>query len=699
MPTEETDKDNSQGMLELLYNISRELSYARDLHTLLERLLLLSLGHVGAMRGSIIVIDDQGSVIDSIIVTGDEVHHKTTRQLNIVLNGGLAGWVVHNRQSTLIPDTSQDARWMHRPDDASDQTGPKSALSAPLIGLDNLVGVMTLVHPTPNFFTPRHQTLFQSIADQAGIAVLNARLYDESQHQARTMTALVESAAIITATLRMDEVWKRILEQINQALQVESVSLALTNTSDETVEYQATTAQNAKSLIGFCLKLGEGVAGWVAKENQGVVISDVNKDTRFLPILNGLVGFTIKAVACTPIRLQETSIGVIEAVNPIEGYFKADALLILETISNLAGTAIRHAQLFDQLQRAHQRYRELFENSIDPILITDWKGNILEANRRAVLTTQYSQEALKKINIIQLHSLDENQVGKNFEILTVNRTVAYESYLRPLIGIEVPVQVNVQAVEIENNSSLQWILRDITAEKKLESMRNDLISMIYHDLRSPLGNVVSSLDVLESMLPRDSEPALVSLLNIAVRSTERIQRLTNSLLDINRLEAGQPVGNRQLIAPATLVDEAVEAALPIAQNKNLHLTSSLPKNLPQVDVDPDMIKRVLLNLVENAVKFTPPGGNICVGAKKDGEWVNLWVQDSGIGVSETDKERIFEKYTSLQRKEGPKGIGLGLAYCRLAVEGHGGHIWVESEPGLGARFNFTLPIIKLDESA
>jgi signal transduction histidine kinase len=257
-----------------------------------------------------------------------------------------------------------------------------------------------------------------------------------------------------------------------------------------------------------------------------------------------------------------------------------------------------------------------------------------------------------------------------------------------------PVQVYARKVEIDGLIHFQWILRDISERKKLDTLREDLTSMIYHDLRSPLANVVSSLDVFGSLLPDDSDPAFRSLLNIAMRSTERIQRLTNSLLDINRLEAGHPVVNLFATSPHLIANDAVEAISPVTENKGIHLRLEISSELPPVLVDADMIRRVLSNLLENAVKFTPPGGTISVGGVEDGDFIRIWVQDSGMGIPESERERIFEKYTRLREKESPKGFGLGLAYCRLAVEGHGGRIWVEGQQGEGARFCFTLPQAK-----
>jgi signal transduction histidine kinase len=216
--------------------------------------------------------------------------------------------------------------------------------------------------------------------------------------------------------------------------------------------------------------------------------------------------------------------------------------------------------------------------------------------------------------------------------------------------------------------------------------------MVYHDLQSPLANVVSSLDVIGTLLNPTQDTSLTSMVNIAKRSTERIQRLTNSLLDINRLEAGQPVRNRLAINPAFLAQDAVETVFPLTQSKNQELINNIPAGLPQVLVDGDMIRRVLVNLLENAIKYTQQNGKIQLGGDQEEGWIKLWVEDNGPGIPDSEHERIFQKFTRLSYREAPKGLGLGLTYCRLAVEGHGGKIWLDSNFKAGARFVFTLPI-------
>ncbi len=244
-----TEDNSTRSSLELLYHISRELSSALDLRTLLERVLILSMQNVGAINGSIIVLDDNGTPVDSAIVAGDTIHNHTTKRLLETLERGLSGWVMRERQVALIDNTNQDSRWMPRQYEDDEQQLPKSAVSAPILTRDKLVGILTLVHPKPGFFTSEHVALVQAIADQAGIAVLNARLYTESQRNAEVMTSLAKSASGISASLNLEDVFLGILEQTDFALNVQAVTLTLIDLQSGSLEIRAVTGE-AKKTIG-----------------------------------------------------------------------------------------------------------------------------------------------------------------------------------------------------------------------------------------------------------------------------------------------------------------------------------------------------------------------------------------------------------------------------------------------------------------
>jgi len=690
------DGGRTEASLDLLFHISRELAAALELRVVLERIIRLSLENVSGSSGSIIVLDEQGKALDSIILVNNKVIQETTEQLKFTLEQGLAGWVREHRQAVLIADTSKDKRWQ-RPDRGEEvKAGPKAVVSAPLIVREKLVGVMTLTHPEPGSFNAGHLNLVQAIADQAAFAVLNARYYAESQRRAAIMTAIADSARAIGASLQLDAVLQTILEQTTSALEVEAVSLALVEPGGEELVFRAATGKQSKQILGVRVQMGQGIAGWVAQRGEGIIVRDAQHDPRFYAKVDEATGFKTRAVACAPIRARKEVIGVLEALNPRSGAFDGEDLPVLEGIGNLAGTAIEHAQLFEQMEAARGRYLELFQDSIDPILITDREGKIIEANRQAELLLGFDKQTLAQMNVHHFHEADYKALGDDLANLEQGKTASYESVLQGNRGDPINIEVYVHKVQVEGVGQLQWILRDISERTKFDNLREDLASMIYHDLRSPLANVVSGLDVLEMMLPTDRDPTVSSVLDIAMRSTERVQRLVSSLLDTSRMEAGQRLGNPEPNSVADLVQAALEAVAPNAQGKELKLEAAVPKGLPRVMADTEMIRRVFINLLENAVKYSSEGMTITIGAKRASGFVEMWVQDQARGIPKSEQARIFEKFARVQVgvSGSTKGLGLGLAYCKLTVEGHGGKIWVESAVGKGSRFAFTIPVAR-----
>jgi PAS domain S-box-containing protein len=472
-------------------------------------------------------------------------------------------------------------------------------------------------------------------------------------------------------------------------LQVETVALGMLE--DEHVIYRAAAGQNAGNILGRKVALGEGIAGRVAVDGHGVVVSNVSQDKNYGEA-DKFGGIETQAIVVAPIQSQGALIGIIEAINPIAKSFDPDALLVMTGIGGLAGSTIQNAQLFERLQAAHQRYHELFEDSIDAMLITDWDGQIIEANRQAILLSGYTREGLQTLAIDEIHEVNWDRIGVEFDILRENRTCSYESSLQREDETHTPIEVHARRVEFHETDSIQWILRDITERKELDSLREDLTAMIYHDLRSPLANIVSSLDVLFGMVPEDDRETVLTILKIAENSTDRIQRLVSSLLDVNRLESGQPVADQKVVETLPLIERAVRDVEPIAQGRRQTIHTELSKGLPPIWVDEDMARRVLINLMENSIKFTPPDGKLEVGAGREENWVHIWVKDNGPGIPASERERIFDKFTRLRGTNKASGLGIGLAFCRLAVLGHGGKIWVESEPGKGSTFHFTFPV-------
>jgi PAS domain S-box-containing protein len=439
--------------------------------------------------------------------------------------------------------------------------------------------------------------------------------------------------------------------------------------------------------------LTRGLAGWVLTNKQAVLVDDTSADDRWVRRPDDSLDRSgAKSAICVPLMTRERLVGVLTMVHPAPGYFIQENLALLQAIADLAAMAIRNAQYYESMQIAHNRYYQLFEDSVYPILITSWTGTILEANRQASLSSGFSNEQLLTQNILGMHNLSSEDSRDYMRLLKKNQPVTYESELISRTGARIPVEVHVHRIEFQGVDSLQWILRDIRERKELDSLREDLTATIYHDLRAPLANIISSLDILQRMLPIETTESMRTIFEITNRSTERMQRLISSLLDINRLENGQAITNRKTADISEIIVDALEVILPNSQPKMQKINRNIQGGLPTVFVDVDMIRRVVINLLENAVKFTPINGSIEIGAGMREEGLAVWIADSGPGIPVEFKDAIFQKFTRIKYDNAPKGVGLGLAFCRLAINAHGGKIWVESESGQGSKFIFTLPV-------
>ncbi len=230
---------------------------------------------------------------------------------------------------------------------------------------------------------------------------------------------------------------------------------------------------------------------------------------------------------------------------------------------------------------------------------------------------------------------------------------------------------------------------------ELQRVRQETSDLIVHDLRNPLGLIKFALESLEMMLPGEVLQENRRTLDIAQTACDKMQYLVDTLLDVSRLEEGVVQLDRSQFALADLVTDMAQRFSSLLERRSITLHTHVPTDLFLYG-DRVRLDRVLTNLLDNAIKFTPEGGEIVIEAEKKGDQVYISVIDSGPGIPPKERQRIFERFAQV-KSDSPnvrsRGFGLGLVFCRMAVEAHGGRIWVESGPGgKGSRFTFTLPL-------
>jgi PAS domain S-box-containing protein len=497
----------------------------------------------------------------------------------------------------------------------------------------------------------------------------------------------------LAASLDLRKVLANILTLTTENMNVERASLVVIDIHGKPVD--AAIMYNG-SLIPHTVDqlldvVTSGLAGWVVKNQKSVLINNTQQDDRWLVRPNQEIVDPARSALCVPLMAQEVLVGVLTIVHREVNFFTQSQFALQQAIADMAGIAIRNAQLYQEVEHAHLRYRDLFEKSIDPIVVTAMDGMIVAANQKTFETMQITSGEVIGRNIVDFQVLPEKVIDNLFEQIEKNKSLIYEGSLLNAKAEKIPVEVHVSIINLQGQPSLQWIFRDISERKNLDLLREDLSAMIYHDLRSPLANIVSSLELMKEPIVATKDTSMIQLLEISDRATERMNRLISSLLDINRLEAGQPITNKKMTDVEKLMDESIETLHTLAKSKQVMVEKMVFSKIAQILVDEDMIRRVLINLLENAIKFSSEGDKTAIGAKANGDMVTIWVEDHGPGIPPESVDKIFNKFVRLHGNSFAKGLGLGLSFCRTAVLAHGGKIWVENVSGGGSRFILTLP--------
>lgn len=381
---------------------------------------------------------------------------------------------------------------------------------------------------------------------------------------------------------------------------------------------------------------------------------------------------------------------------------------LLKAFGFQLGMALENAELYDEMRSGKFYIENLVENAGDAIVSTDAQDKILGWNRAAEVIFGYSKEEVLGANLAilapQNHPTELLDLRTKVELTGPMRNLEVRRKRKDGSIFNVALAVSPIKDNEEHTIGFLYIAKDITEAKRyekrlrqLDHMKSDFVSNVSHELRTPLtaikGSVDNMLDGITGELNEKQSRYLVRIKS----NTDRLGRLINELLDLSRIESGKIDIIHVNLPVVSLAKEVAEVLRPVAAEKLISLEVSHNGDEIYAWADRDKITQVLVNVVGNAVKFTPSNGKvtITVDQRKQGS-VTLSVQDTGPGIPEGEVDKIFDKFYQVGRvnKEKTKGAGLGLAISKALVEMHGGQLWIESELGKGSIFSFSIPARK-----
>ncbi len=345
-------------------------------------------------------------------------------------------------------------------------------------------------------------------------------------------------------------------------------------------------------------------------------------------------------------------------------------------------------------------YQKIFDDLPEAVLLTDITHKVVDLNQQAEfifgvssdqVRGQFFQEVADAPQMISL--LEETVMlcrppRLTFENSTIIRDVKgrkcfFKVSMVPLVTFEGELQ------------NVLTVMSDVTMLKEIEQLKTDFFATVSHEFRTPLTSILMGAGMMKMGQLAELTPKGEEILDAIEQDCSRLLRLADNLLDLSRMEAGA-ISMEMIEADAEKMIQAALGTLKLqAEKREIELITSVPPDLPMARADVTKIIWVLTNLVSNALRYTDRGGSITVKARSKGTRLFFSVTDTGKGIASEHHEQIFEKFVQGEDQNySSGGAGLGLAICKDIVEAHGGEIWVESEPGQGATFTFSVPVFR-----
>lgn len=689
----------------------------------LDELLMLGLNEFAQLfelsNSGVLLISDDGVTARLVSTSPPRVNLPPPFRISETL---LIQQVVRDRQPAQLPDIAalRGAGPVSRQlAELMETESVRSLLMLPLIAQDRCIGVLIFASlHAQRHFPDGEVAQARLMAGQLAAAITSFRITEKAQRRSAELATLNDIAEAVTSSLNTREVYHLVMEKLNEYFRVDAGSLLMLDEETEELVFVMTLEAGEEKLFGVRIPRGTGIVWSVAESQRYDIVNDVHSDPRFHKLVSDSVNYEVNTILCVPIVVKGRTIGVIELLNKRDGLFTEEEAQRLSRMAATIGVAIENARLFQTVTTVRDRFEAILNSANDGILMADMRGVVVTANPEAAALLQTSRDAMIGRRLEELLSELNGRASAISTPSWLNDGSSAETVVELELGGQQRRFIRHYMLPVRETSGAEIgrlaLFQDISKERELAQLREDYTGMLVHDLRAPLTAIMNGIMMVKRGLGGPISEQQQELLGIAHQGSQTMLEMVNTMLDISKMEEGRLTLDCEPLSPYALVDQTLDRLKVSAQDQRVRLVQELAVGLPLVEADREKLVRVLQNLLDNAIKFSPTGGAVTLGAAHArtaqerglaarrlpmrlpalpaGEWLVIWVRDQGPGIPPQFHDRIFEKFGQVRGGRKVRGTGLGLTFCKLAVEAHGGRIWLQSAEGSGSTFAFAVPL-------
>ncbi|MGQ9730382.1 MAG: CHASE2 domain-containing protein [Candidatus Zipacnadales bacterium] len=523
------------------------------------------------------------------------------------------------------------------------------------------------------------------------------------------MEALARAGRLLSSGLNRKKLLMDIMRWVEEEIECEAASLVTRTEDGQRLRFEIALGPKGDRVKGLEMEIGQGIVGTVVATGEPLIVHSTAHDPRFAREIASAVGFPAESILCVPMTAGGRVIGALEVINKRDGsLFTENDAALLTVLAQHAGMFLETARLYEileqrvdlanaelrvanqQLAAEKRKLETIVEHMADGIIAADEGGRVVLVNHAAqqMLGTTHEQlfgrlatEVLPYPELAQLFATEGTTLPAYHE-LTVGD----------------PVQRIIRAqgalvMDEHGSAGRVVVMTDITDLRELDRTKTDMVSFVSHELKSPLAAIRGFAGLIRDRAREADQRTHAEVIN---RQVERMSRLIDDFLNITRIDMGRELEMHweRIDNVRSLVQEAVDFEASKTTQHSFEVM--VPDELPPLWADPDKLYQILVNLINNAVKYSPEGGAVRVTVERcpDGQALHFSVADEGIGIQPENMKHLFERFRRVRDGFGERieGTGLGLFLTRHLVQAHGGTIWAESTPQIGSIFHFVLPI-------